>query len=225
MGDRVKVDSSMDTRFKTSADIAYEVIRDKIISGGLEPGAKLTRRGMAELTGVSIIPVIEALHRLEDEGLVDSEPHYGARVIEVTQETIRDKFAMRLAIECQVARMLAKHHTDEQVRRLQFLAEELDSTSRQSADSETLRQRHYEFHLALAENTGCRSLVQALQRLNLFDLLQQSVAKYTITHTEPPKKDHHKKIVVAVERGDPDEAESVMRAHVYFSGLLSPEDL
>jgi len=216
--------NSTDNRFKTAVDIAYEVICQKIITGELQPGEKLTRRGMAELTGVSIIPVIEALHRLENEGLVDSEPHFGSHVIRLTDETIRDKFAMRLAVECQVARILAKHHTEEQIRHLSYLSDNLDSTPRDAEHNDLFREQHYAFHLTIAEYTACPSLVQALRRLNLFDLLQRSIMKFSSRHENVPKN-HHQKIVDAIASGDAEQADDVVREHIYFSGLLKPEEL
>jgi DNA-binding GntR family transcriptional regulator len=214
-----------DNRFKTSADVAYEIICKGIIQGELTPGTRLTRRGMAELTGVSIIPVIEALHRLENEGLVESEPHYGSHVVRLTRETIRDRFAMRLAIESQVARILARHHTERDIARLLYLSDELDNTERTPQNHDILKQRHYEFHLALAALTDCKSFVLALKRLDLFDLLHTSIATYSATHSETPRKDHHRRIVDAIATGDPDHAEAVARDHIYFSGLLKPEDV
>ena len=213
-----------DNRFKTAADVAYEVICEKIIGGELRPGEKLTRRGMAQLTGVSIIPVIEALHRLENEGLVDSEPHFGSHVIRLTDDTIRDKFAMRLAVECQVARILAKHHSDEQIGHLTYLSDALDKTPRDPEHADVFRERHYAFHLTIAEYTRCSSLVQALRRLNLFDLLQRSILNYSTHHSDVPKN-HHQKIVDAIASGDAEKADNVMRDHIYFSGLMKQEDL
>ena len=164
MSDHLRTDPT-DSRFKTAAGIAYEIIRDKIIAGELSPGKQLTRRGMAELTQVSIIPVIEALHRLENEGLVDSEPHFGSRVIRLTDELVRDRFALRLAIECQVVRILSKHHTEDQIRHLTYLSDNLDSTPRDPEHIELFRERHYAFHVKFAEYTGCPSLAQALAAL------------------------------------------------------------
>ena len=84
------------TALKTAADLAYDIICRKIIGGELSPGSKLSRRKMAALTGVSIIPVIEALHRLEDEGLVESFPYFGSQVIQLSEETIADRYALRM---------------------------------------------------------------------------------------------------------------------------------
>ena len=202
---------------KTAADLAYEIICEKILAGKLPPGTKLSRRKMAELTGVSMIPVIEALHRLEEEGLVESFPYFGSQVIQLNQETIQDRYALREAVECQVVRILARHINGEQMHRLRFLGEELDDTSRN--DHDVYWDRHYGFHLALAQMTSRPSLERALHRINLFNLLQRSVRKKVLTATPIPT-DLHMQIVDGIATGDSDEAERVMRDHIYFSGLI-----
>ena len=44
--------------YLTAADRAYQIISQKILDGEFQPGMKLSRRNMASVTGVSVIPVI-----------------------------------------------------------------------------------------------------------------------------------------------------------------------
>jgi DNA-binding GntR family transcriptional regulator len=206
------------TGLKTTADRAYEIICNRITSGELLPGSKLSRRKMATLTGASIIPVIEALHRLEDEGLVESYPYFGSRVIELTEQIINDRGALRAAVECEVARILAMHATEEQVNRLQFLARQLDETSRVT-DEDLFWERHYEFHLSLASMTERPSLEKTLQRINLFLLLQRAVQTKKLTGVPIPD-DLHMRIVRGIATKDADVSEKVMREHMRFSGII-----
>jgi DNA-binding GntR family transcriptional regulator len=203
----------------TAANLAYDIICRKIIGGELPPGAKLSRRKMAKLTGVSIIPVIEALHRLEDEGLVESFPYFGSKVIQLTEETIADRFALREAVECQVMRILAKHLTRDQENQLRYYARELDATPRGPERVDTFWDRHYRFHLALAQATNRPSLERALHRINLFQILQRSVRTQKLTNVPIPA-DLHMQIMDGIASRDPDEAEKAMRDHLYFSGLI-----
>ena len=211
-------------QFRTAADVAYDVISNAILTRALEPGQKLTRRGMAQLTGVSTIPVIEALHRLEDEGLVESEPHFGSHVVNLTAETIRDRFAMRLAVECQVVRLLARNLEEGQRGRIAFLADEVDSIPRNSETEDRFREVHYTFHRRLAEYSRCPSFVLALDRLNLFEFLRRSVQIMESRKNRPPGY-HHRKVVDAILTGDPDHAERTMWEHISLSGMLEPKDL
>jgi DNA-binding transcriptional MocR family regulator len=64
--------------FRTAAESAYTVIRQKILAGEFKPGEALSRRKMASVTGFSVIPVGEALKRLEEDMLVESSPKWGA---------------------------------------------------------------------------------------------------------------------------------------------------
>ncbi len=208
---------SSKTNMKTAADMAYDVICGKILSGGLPPGAKLSRRKMAKLTGVSMIPVIEALHRLEGEGLVESFPYYGSQVIRLTDEVIQDRGSLREAVECEVVRILALHITEEQEHQLRFLARELDETPR--AQEELFWERHYRFHLTLSSMTGRSSLEKALHRINLLYILERAVRTQKLTSVPIPG-DLHSRIVDGITTRDPDGAEKVMREHIRFSGLM-----
>ena len=58
---------SMYESFQTAPEIAYNIILKKILDGEYKPGTRLSRRKMAEVTKVSVIPVIEALKKLEEE--------------------------------------------------------------------------------------------------------------------------------------------------------------
>jgi DNA-binding GntR family transcriptional regulator len=157
-------------------EAAYDIIAEKILSGELLPGQKLSIRAMAKLTGVSIMPVLEALHRLEYEGLVEFFPRWGSRVVMLTSETSRDRNALREAVECQAVRLLAEAGVDKgKIRALTELAESLDSMPRTDTPGNAFWDRHYEFHMLLAKYTGCDSLSKSLHNVNLFHLLHRNI--------------------------------------------------
>lgn len=210
-------------QFKTSAEKAYEILRKKITEGEFEPGMKLTRRNMSTVTGVSIIPVIEALQKLENEGLVISEPHYGTRVIDLDEETIKDRFALRMAIECEVVRILTYRVTNEQINHLLFLARTLDSAPRTGNPDNSFWDQHSGFHLKMAEATGHHSFIKGLKSIDLFDILKRSIFNLPSGPTTTVPDKHHESIIQAITTKDPDQAEKVMRAHIHYSGLVTKE--
>ena len=210
----------------SSGDTAYDAIAEKILSGELPPGEKLSIRAMATLTGVSTIPVIEALHRLEYEGLVESFPRWGSRVVALTPETIRDRNALREAVECQAVRIVAETaiSTEEQYW-LRTLAEQLDALPRSAEPGNPFWNRHYEFHMHLVELTGCLSLEKALHNVNLFHLLQRNTLAKQEFFSHIPG-DLHIKIVQAILEKKPDDAEQAMREHIRLSrnGIPKPTE-
>ncbi len=211
----------------SATDLAYTMICERILNGELKPGQRLTRKEMAELTGVSIIPVIDALHRLENEGLVQSVPYLGSSVISLNAETKRDRYALRLAAESQIARMIAWGRLREDVKfRLLEQAETLDTQLRINERAKATWEMHYEFHASLARLTSCPSLVDALRRDHLFMLLEWQ----ELSHWQDPN-DHrdaeallHVWMLGEIFSGDPCRAEAAARRHIAAAATI-PKDL
>ena len=66
------------------ADRVYETLRGHIAQGHWAPGTQLRIREVAALVGTSVMPVREALGRLEQAGLIVTEPYRGASVRELS---------------------------------------------------------------------------------------------------------------------------------------------
>ena len=212
---------------QSAAETAYSGICERILSGELKPGQRLTRREMAALTGVSIIPVIDALHRLENEGLVQSIPYVGASVISLTAEVKRDRYALRLAAESQVARMLSRGVLREDVRRrLLDQARAVDTQVAVNERAKSTWEMHYEFHIGLARLTECPSLEDALRRDHLFLLLEWQ----KLSHWEPARAERdaqalcHVWLLEEIFSGEPDRAEKAARRHIAAAADF-PEEL
>ncbi|MBO3664941.1 GntR family transcriptional regulator [Microbacterium stercoris] len=65
---------------------AYDWIRQRIASRQYGPGYRLVLGSMAQSLDMSVVPVREAIRRLEAEGLVEFERNVGARVALVDRE-------------------------------------------------------------------------------------------------------------------------------------------
>jgi DNA-binding GntR family transcriptional regulator len=68
----------------------------------------LSRRQLAEEMGMSVVPVAEALQRLETEELVESQPRVGTRLRIATPQDVRGHYVVREALETQSARLFAE---------------------------------------------------------------------------------------------------------------------
>ena len=203
---------------QTAAEHAYVVIRDAILECSLQPGTRLTVRAMADLTGVSVIPVIQALHRLEEEALIETFPRWGSRVITLDNETIRDRYLLREAVECQVARILATSHSADHAELLMRMAVRLDElVAARNLEGDFLPWDH-EIHSKMAEFTGSKSLMRALTRINLFRLMQKTREHIILRRVGLPD-DLHSRLVRAILTGDPDAAEKAMREHIFQPGV------
>jgi DNA-binding GntR family transcriptional regulator len=201
----------------TSATLAgrvYRALQREITTGTIRPGQRLVRREIAKRLGVSPIPVIEALLRLEQDGLVGSKPNCGARVREWTLETVENECMLREAIECQVARLIAESAGDRQFDELEAAARHLDGLMQRADPGSVIgMELHMEFHLRLAELAGFPLLVQQLRGAWVRRLMQVNWLNATI---EPVPANWHQALVVVLCRRDVDAAEKAMREHVRY---------
>lgn len=201
-----------DQNFQTASDIAYRIISQKILDGEYPPGMKLSRRKMAEATGVSVIPVIEALKKLEEDRLVESKPKWGSFVTVPTLEKIRHSYQLREAIECQAARYLAEHMTSEQEAVLMALATELDTVPYDQDAAFNTSNTHLDFHMKFTEFTGNTMLVDALRKINMFWVMCKAIRSKAPNEAYP--RYWHRLLMDKIKSGDPQVAEDAMRVHV-----------
>jgi DNA-binding GntR family transcriptional regulator len=204
----------MQDSFQTLKSQVYATLRSEILSGATQPGTRLVRRTLSQRLGVSPIPVIEALHQLEKDGLVESQPMYGHRVRTLSLETARNDHVLREAIECQTARLCALNASPQQLETLAQQADELDEMLKTDPESAPPAEEHFEFHLGIARATGYNGLVEALQNLWFRRLMLINTVNATALGLP---RNWHGKLVKALATRDPEMAERTMREHVQFN--------
>jgi DNA-binding GntR family transcriptional regulator len=90
-------------------DRAYTTIRDAIVDGTLAPGERLRDQELTEWLGLSRTPVREALSRLEQDGLVQTEPQRYTRVTPLDRRAAADAFPVVAAIHALAAELAVPH--------------------------------------------------------------------------------------------------------------------
>ena len=92
-------------------DRLYRSLRMQVMHGELAPGQALTLRGLAEVYGVSMTPVREALRRLVAEGALMLSSSGRVATPELSNERIEELAALRALIETELAsRALPRAH-------------------------------------------------------------------------------------------------------------------
>src|SRR3954470_6419957 len=92
---------------QTLGERAYAKLADLLISGRLAPGEKLSLRAAADMLGVSIMPVREAVSRLVADKALEVTPNRAGRVPLLSGEQFRDLTKVRIAIEGHAAAQAA----------------------------------------------------------------------------------------------------------------------
>lgn len=93
---------------QTLGERAYAQLSDLLFSGRMAPGDKLSLRQAADVLGVSIMPVREAVSRLVADRALEVAPNRTVRVPIMTAAQFRDLTQARIAIEGHVAATAAR---------------------------------------------------------------------------------------------------------------------
>lgn len=192
-------------RFRTAEDRALLVLRRAIELGIFSPGQRLPQDTLGALLGFSRMPIRAALRQLESEGFVDHEPHRGAAVRVVPTSEIQDLYEIRILVEAFALRRVAVRADERDLRRLDELAEQIDSAS-------TDRERGAlmdEFYRGLYR-TGNTARVVALV-MQLRSEVNRHVASISHGHHG---KETHRELLDALSMDDPDLAAAWLTAHL-----------
>ncbi len=184
-------------------------------------GGELSRRRLAAELGMSILPVAEALQRLQNEGIVESQPRVGTRVRVPTATDVRERYEVREALESQTARLFCRMATDADRAELRRLAEQVDQLySRYFEGGETdpeflyqVQETHAAFHLKIAEVGGCQALRTMLEtnQVLTFNWLYDVAASRPVLPAA-----FHSQLAEALCTKDEEAADRAMRAHVRY---------
>lgn len=145
----------------TVQDLVLAALRDAILSGVLEPGARLRQEELADLFGTSRIPVREALRALEYEGLASSEPHRGFAVAALDADDVDEVYELRTLLEGQAVRLAVPLMTDEDLAELELLFLRMQA----AADPDEQLAAREAFYTRMYGITGRPRLVALIARL------------------------------------------------------------
>jgi DNA-binding GntR family transcriptional regulator len=195
----------------TVAEGTAIALRSMILSGELRAGEALRQEDLAQRLGVSRTPLREAIARLDAEGLVVNDPHKGAVVCRPTLEEVLEGFEIQSALEPLAARLAAETRTEADVE----VARELLEALERAKSPEVWAARNEAFHLGIYRMSRRPRLVDLIakqyERSNLF----VRILALSPDGRGPARAEReHTKMVKALERGDGDQIELLVREHV-----------
>src|SRR5204862_1223340 len=93
-------------------------LRRRILAGELAPGRRLKIDEIASACEVSHMPVRDALHELEREGILELSPRRGAMIRAVDAHFVRNTYDVRAAIEGMLTERCAEEIDDDGIAEL-----------------------------------------------------------------------------------------------------------
>lgn len=202
-------------------------IEDSVLNGTLKPGDQLpAERELAQRLGVSRTAVREAVKTLREKGLVEAYSGRGTFITDGTSQAARQSFdlmvkigqpegsphlaELRLILEPGIAALAATRVQESELATMREAVAVMDGAQK---DPEAYIEADLDFHLALAEaaaNPLILSLIDSIVGL----LREQRIRIFNVEGGPQRGQIHHKRILEAVERHDPEMARGAMRAHL-----------
>jgi GntR family carbon starvation induced transcriptional regulator len=146
----------------------YGQLRSDVVSGRLQPGAKLSAQSLRKRFNTGGSPVREALNRLLSEGFVALEEQKGFRVAPISREELAELLDARILIDgtaiAESVRRFERAWEEGLVLALHHLSRTARGTTDEFGES-PWDARHKAFHLALVAGCGSRWMRQMSEQL------------------------------------------------------------
>jgi DNA-binding GntR family transcriptional regulator len=142
-----------------------ELLRQRIFSRELQPGAWIDELAISGEYGISRTPLREALKVLAAEGLVTMKMRRGAYVTEVDEKDLSDVYHLLSLLESDAAGVVAARATDAELKELQGLHQALEKSVGNRARFFEINESFHMRLLAIADNRWRDQMVADLRKV------------------------------------------------------------
>jgi len=211
---------------KVSDEIVNQV-KNQISEGILKPGDRLPpERELVKEFGVSRPSLREALNTLVAMGFLEikgkrtfikslaseSVQNPLSLLIKADTQKIFDLIEVRKAIEAWGAFLAAQRATEEDIKQLETIIEEMKKAFE---EGQSWEKQDADFHLSIAQAT--HNTIQTHVMSTIYDLLRESMAKVFKDRAKVKKLlDHHQRIFNAIKNHSPDKAREKTLEHLNY---------
>src|SRR6202048_1239463 len=163
-----------------------DIIRDRIVEGGLPADGFIDEPTLALELGVSRTPVREALKVLAFEGLVDIFPNQGSSVSKLTDEDARELIELLAQLEGFAGELACQRCSEEMLKALTRMHDDMILAYRHG-DKPTYFKMNQRIHDDIVAASGNKHLIEAhrrctrrLRRIRYISNLQQTAWEQSV---------------------------------------------
>jgi len=199
----------------TRAEELFFTLRQKIVEGDIPHGTKISEPELAGQFQVSRSTLRDALARLKSIGLLHSQPNVGYSVISLSQSHLIEIFYVREALEGMACKLAAENITPAQLAHLSSLLTSHEiSDALQSGEAYIQEEKDRDFHFLIVQASHNPMLIDMLCE-KLYYLVRMYRYQFGMVSVRAKKAlFEHQHIVHALEAGDGEFAEILMRRHI-----------
>ncbi|QIM16185.1 GntR family transcriptional regulator [Leucobacter insecticola] len=198
---------------ESKSERAYRLIRDRIDGGQYVPGYRLVLAPIANELGMSVVPVREAIRRLEAEQLVTFERNVGAQVALIKETEYLHTMQTLALVEGAATALAAPGITADQIAR----ARDINQTMRETLnafDPQRFTNLNLEFHSVLFESCPNPHILELVYRgWNRMKVLRNSSFSFVPGRAQESVEEHERLLQLIEGHAPILEIEMAARAH------------
>nr|WP_207199966.1 MULTISPECIES: GntR family transcriptional regulator [unclassified Pseudomonas] len=203
----IKVDGPIPAHLARA--IIEETLRAAILDGRLPCGTALRQQDLADLFGVSRMPVREALRQLEAQALLNVTAHKGAVVAALIQDDATQTYELRILLESEALRQSIPLLAATDIERAANLIDELENQQ----DYSEIGRLNRLFHMTLYSKAPNKRLLRLVEdglneeeRFLRFNLEAMGLGKIS--------QDDHRAMLQTVRDGDVEGSVTLLVQHL-----------
>lgn len=204
----------------TLAKSIAQRLREDVLAGRREPGARLRLEDLKETFGVSWSPLREAISRLVAEGLIVADGQRSYKVAPASRDELAEILDMRVLLETSALRRSIQRGDDAweaQVLAAQHRLSKLESRRVLPGEAEQWETWHRAYHAALTQACGSPILLQFCRTVH--DMHDRYRRLYLSTReVDRGIAKEHRAIAEAALARDVDRACGLLEEHIQRTG-------
>ena len=205
--------TNADPGVASKADSVYSVLRERIVDGSYSPGFRLVLGRVAAQLGVSVVPVREAVRKLEAEGLIDFQRNVGATVTGIDEHAYQDAMETLAYLEGAATALAAPHLTAADLERAHDVNHELRQ-SLENFDPIAFTRLNQQFHELLCSRCPNSHLCTLVHReWNQMAAIRRSTFSFVPRRAQTSIAEHEHILRLIADRAPEHEIELAARRH------------
>jgi DNA-binding GntR family transcriptional regulator len=200
----------------------YRRLRDGIVAGDLIPGALYSMNELSGQLGVSRTPVMQAVTRLVDQGMLQIERRRGIRVLETSTHDLSEIYEIRLLLEPRATYRATRLMRPGDHRRLGDALKDLRAVTEVVPSPREHLRRDATFHGVILQCSGNRRIADYVATLRDLQMIRGAS---TADKTRPLADvvSDHDRIYRLIVAGDAEAAAREMHRHIALTYELLVE--
>ncbi|MFT7593951.1 MAG: DNA-binding GntR family transcriptional regulator [Paracoccaceae bacterium] len=209
--DQLTVNKPADPPGMPAHEQVYQTLRAQILFGEMAPGQAVTIQGLTLALDVGMTPVREAIRRLISDGALVFQGNRRVSVPQLSAADVEQLIYVRKTMESELTRRATQRISAAAIVELEQIDGALDQAI-SAGDVSGYLERNYQFHTRLCDLADAKVMADLVDRvwLRFGPSLRVVCGRFGTQNL----RDHHKELLDALRRRDPDAAANAMTQDV-----------